>query len=191
MAWPIKSCVPGSRPNFWYTALMGVLFGSTPATHSTQNIVMYRQTERERGKRAQTVRALARVRGRAGCNCRTLVGLGVGRVVLAHKLEEQARAVLLKETHQRRLHGLHLGRRKLRREGSRRATLPSRACTPTHPPAPPTDLGDLAVAVHVAAGNLLELEVARHFGVHQDVDQVLRRHPSPRPARQSPSSLCG
>lgn len=64
------------------------------------------------------------------------------------ELEELLRATLLKEAHQRTLNRLHLRTR---------------------------DLGNPAITIDEAAGNLLELEVACNFGVHQDLGHLARR----------------
>lgn len=74
------------------------------------------------------------------------------RVVLSvglHELEELLGPALLEETHQGAANGLHL-------------------CG--------GDLGDLAVAVNIRTGDLLELEVARDVGVSQDLDQLTIGH---------------
>lgn len=73
-----------------------------------------------------------------------------GRIVVLptlQELEEFLRATLFKETHQRALDCLHF------RAG---------------------DLGDLAVAIDEAAGDLLELEVASDIGVHEDLREFSR-----------------
>lgn len=78
---------------------------------------------------------------------RTLVG---GRILILpslQELEELLRAPLLKQTHERALHGLHLIAR---------------------------DLGNLSIAVDEAARNLLELEVAGDVRVHEDLGEFSR-----------------
>ena len=79
----------------------------------------------------------------------TLLGLGVVLVVALNELEEEPGPVLLKESHQRGGNGLRFG-------GG--------------------ELGNLLVTVHVAASDLLELEVAGHIGVDENVDQILAGH---------------
>ena len=64
------------------------------------------------------------------------------------ELEELLRPPLLKETHERTLHSLHLVT---------------------------WDLGDLAIAVHEGAGNLLELQVASDISVNEDLGELARR----------------
>ena len=64
------------------------------------------------------------------------------------KLEKVLCAALLEEAHERALDGLHLGA---------------------------GDLGDLAIAVDEAAGDLLELEVAGDVGVDEDAGELARR----------------
>lgn len=64
------------------------------------------------------------------------------------KLKELLRPALLKQSHQRALHGLHLGTR---------------------------DLRDLAIAIHEATGDLLELEVASNIGVDEDLGKFSGR----------------
>lgn len=78
----------------------------------------------------------------------TLVGRRVIVLPVLKELEELFCPPLLKETHERALDGLHL------RTG---------------------DLGDLAIAVDVAARDLLELEVARHVSVDKDSSELARR----------------
>lgn len=63
------------------------------------------------------------------------------------ELEELLRPPLLKQAHQRALHGLHLGT---------------------------GDLGDPAIAVDKAARDLLELEVTGDVSVHKDLRELSR-----------------
>ena len=63
------------------------------------------------------------------------------------ELEEFLRPALFEQAHQRALDGFHLRTR---------------------------DLGDLALAVHVAARDLLELEVAGDIGVDEDLGELAR-----------------
>ena len=88
------------------------------------------------------------VYARVGDGIRTLVS---GRILILpalEELEELLRPPLLKETHKRALDRLHLRR---------------------------GDLGDLAIAIHEAAGDLLKFEIAGDVGVHQDLGQLARR----------------
>ena len=78
----------------------------------------------------------------------TLVGRRVIVLPVLKELEELLCPPLLKETHERALDGLHL------RAG---------------------DLRYLAIAVDVAAGDLLELEVAGHIGVNKNAGELARR----------------
>ena len=77
-----------------------------------------------------------------------MVGRWVAVLPVLEELEEFLCPPLLKETHEGALDGLHL------RAG---------------------DLGDLAITVDVTAGDLLELEVARHIGVDKDAGELARR----------------
>lgn len=75
-----------------------------------------------------------------------------GRVLVLpslQELEELLGPPLLEETHERALDGLHLGR---------------------------GDLGDLAIAINVATGDLLEFKVSGDVRVHEDLGELARRN---------------
>lgn len=78
----------------------------------------------------------------------TLMGMRVLVFPALQELEELLGSPLLEETHERAANGLHLIA---------------------------GDFGDPAIAVHVAAGNLLELQVANDVRVHEDLSELARR----------------
>ena len=78
---------------------------------------------------------------------RTLVGSRVLILPALKELEELLRPPLLKQTHEGTLHRLHLRARNLR---------------------------DLAITIHEAARNLLELEVASDIGVDENARELSR-----------------